>query len=371
MSNNKNQTIAEAFFRINLQQDLPPELATQAFNLILQDSDIGQRDIQLGAFLSGLMAKGPTLEETIAVLNTALEQDRINPNPKKSIELKPHQKLIGCAGSGKKGIKTMNISTPSMIVASASGAYVVKPGSSSTSSLSGSTDFSSEIGINLEQDEDKTISMIQRTGFGIFSIESLIPNFDRRYGGKFYAPHVLSFAFPGLLSPVKLDGLLYGLSHPNVDLSVDVFNHYGYDNVLVVSCTDDNVHYIDEVGIHGKTYIKGIKNRTIEDKIEFQPHLVLGVPKYKSSDISQGRNFFENIKLGIESVSPQTKDNARRDIVCINAGNLLYMSGLVENIREGFDRAKDTVTSGRAIRHLRDIIEESDGIQHKLERYLK
>lgn len=366
-----NGIVAEALYRINLRESLNKELVQNAFNTILNDTELEQREVQLGAFLTGMMAKGPTLEETIAIMDIALKQDFVNPKNTKEIKLPKGYKLIGAVGSGKKGVKTMNISTPSMVVASSVGAYVAKPGSSSTSSVTGSTDLSFQLGINLNHDIDSMIEIIKKCGFGIFSIESLIPNFDRSYGGKFYAPHILSFGFPGLVSPVKMDGLLYGLAHPNVDLSVDVFNHYGFNNVLVAACTDDNIHYIDEIGVHGKTFIKGIKDGTIGDKLVFNPTRELGLPEYTSQDISQGKSIFENVKYVVDSIRGNVMDSAREDIICVNAGNLLYMSNLSEDLEEGYKMAKANVKNGKALKHLRRIIEETKGDQSRLERFLK
>ena len=40
------------------------------------------------------------------------------------------------------------------------------------------------------------LEVMARCGLGIFEIEQMVPRFDAAYGGLFFAPHMLSLAFP-------------------------------------------------------------------------------------------------------------------------------------------------------------------------------
>lgn len=108
----------------------------------------------------------------------------------------------------------------------------------------------------LSGDRDRTLEVMAACNLGVFEIELMVPRFDAAYGGLFFAPHVLSLAFPALLLPVKTDHLLYGIAHPDVTLSMEVLRGYHDGDMLVVSSTPDNVRYIDEVGIIG---VRGLR----------------------------------------------------------------------------------------------------------------
>ena len=79
--------------------------------------------------------------------------------------------VLECAGSGKKPYKTLNISTPSIITAVASGARIIKKGSSTTSSIIGSADLLFCLGLREEIGEENGSKLLQDTGFSFVNIE--------------------------------------------------------------------------------------------------------------------------------------------------------------------------------------------------------
>jgi anthranilate phosphoribosyltransferase len=330
---------------LNVGADLPVDVLTDAFGSILESPAGHARDAQLGALLSGLMARGqgPNADQVTGLIRTALSVDR--PQPIK-VDLPPGERLVCVAGSGKKGVKTMNISTLACIVASSLGAYVAKPASRSTSSVSGSADFASCIGIQVGNVQH-SVNMLKATGLGIFSIENMVPGFDNVYGQRMFGPTPLSFALPALLCPVEPDCLLYGLSHPDVALSLEVFERLGYDNVMVVTSTDDDVHFIDELGMFKRNYVGGRRNGFTGNIKQFDPLSELGLPRYRVADIAAAATMQANVDLGVQVLEGKV-EGAPRDIVAINAATILYLAGKVEERREGFYRALGAINSGAA-----------------------
>jgi len=353
---NANHCISEVLYRLNIGVPVDLKLLEKAFNLIFTDQFLKARDTQLGALLSSIMVKGPTVDEVVTLIKTALSVDDI---AQKKIILPKDEILVGVAGSGKKGVKTINISTPACIVAASGGAYVAKPGSSSTSSVNGSSDFMNIIGLKIG-DCDAMIEVLLQTGFGFFVIENTIPKFDRVYGQKFFGPNPLSFAFPALLCPVKFDTLLYGLSHPNIQLSIEVFSKFGIKNLLVVCSTDDDIHFIDELGLFGHNYIAGIKDGIPGEVKNFNPLQELGLPHYKTDDIVAASSMLENVKYAVDVLQGKAK-GAREDVVAINAAAILYLAKKVQNHKEGYKYAKELIQSGAAFEKLKQIIQVSGG----------
>jgi len=353
---NPNQQIAEVFYRLNTGATVDADLIAETFSLILTNPIVKNRDLQLGAFLTGLMVRGPSVREVITLIRTALNIDgltRYEPN------LPAGEKIIGAAGSGKKGYKTFNISTSACLVASASGAFVAKPGSSATSSVSGSKDFMNIVGAKI-LDPYEMIKVLLSTRFGLFSIEELIPKFDAVYGGKIFSPTPLSFAFPAVVNPISCDGILYGLSHPNIQLALDVFVELGYDNVIVVSSTSDKVHYIDELSTLEHNLIGRINGGNVGNIEELDVTQITQHPSGSPDALGQGGSLIENVQIALNVLRGKS-EGPREDTVALNAAVILVLAGKTKTLEEGFNFAIETIKSGAGFRKLEEFIEATGG----------
>ena len=370
MANQNNHVISEVLYRLNVGSEIDLELLRRAFDAILTDNESKARDAQLGSLLTGLMAKGPTVDEVVTLLKSSFSLDNFSPYERRKIELPNQEKLIGAIGSGKKGHKTMNISTPAMLIAASMDVYTAKPVSSSTSSLSGSADLLRSVGMNIDLSTEEMEEVIRKTKFGAFCIENLIPKFDEVYGGKFYVPHALSFALAALVSPVKFDNLIYGLAHPNVETSIEVLKRFGISDAMVASTTHDNIHYLDEMGVYGTTKLVGMKSGTIGKVIYFRPTEELGLPRYTPEQIAQADSLEQNIRYCVD-VLKGNGEKPREDIICINAGTVLYLAGRAEDLKEGYHKAKEAIKTGQPLEKLVEVVEVSGGDKLMIEGYLR
>jgi anthranilate phosphoribosyltransferase len=352
--------VADVFHRLNVRAPVDVRLLATAFGRILRIEDSHLRDLLLSAFLMSVMTKGPQVEEIVALLREAFTIDGFSPDGGVKVNLPPNEKLIGCAGSGKKGVKTINVSTPSALLAAAIGVYVVKTGSSSTSSISGSADFLTAIGANIRPSRDEMVATLRKLRFGFVQIEALVPNFDRLYGGRFFVPHALSFGLAGLITPVKLDHRLYGLSHPEVELPLRVFREFGVKNALVVSSTHDDIHYIDEMGIYGTTRVIGMRGGRIGRLLYVDPAAILRIARYRPEDLAQGCSLEENVAIALSALRGRGR-RAFRDIICINAANLMVLSEKAEDLRQGFALAKRAMAKGTALDLLESFVASTGG----------
>lgn len=370
MANQNNHVISEVLYRLNVGSDIDLELLRRAFDTILTDNESKARDAQLGSLLTGLMAKRPTVDEVVTLLESSFSLDGFSPYERRKIVLPNQEKLIGAIGSGKKGHKTMNISTPALLIAASMDVYTAKPVSSSTSSLSGSADLLRSVGMNIDLSTKEMEEVIKKTKFGAFCIENLIPKFDEVYGGKFYVPHALSFALAALVSPVQFDNLIYGLAHPNVETSIEVLKRFGIRDAMVASTTHDNIHYLDEMGVYGTTKLVGMKKGTIGKVIYFRPTEELGLPRYTPGQIAQADSLEQNIKYCVD-VLKGNGEQPREDIICINAGTVLYLAERAEDLKEGYHKAKEAVKTGQPLEKLVEVVEASGGDKMMIEGYLR
>ena len=369
MVKNISKEVNEVLYRLNVGSTIPLNVLENAFrDLLLSKDDF--RDVQMGAILTGITARGAKVEEIRSLLLASFSLDNFNPRSRIKVDLPNGESLISAIGTGKKGFKTMNISTPSLFLAAACGVYVAKPVSNSTSSLTGSTNILEELGVNLNIPVEDMIEVIKKTHFGAFSIEHTIPNFNAVYGGKFFVPHALSFGLAGLVSPVKFDSILYGVAHPDIETAIDVLHSFGQDNVLAVSTTNDGIHYLDELGIYGTTKIIGILDGKVGPLVHFRPTEELGLQRYTPDDIGEGKSIEENVSFVVDVLRGKG-ELAREDIVCINAGTLLYLAKKVTDLKDGYAIAKEVIKTGKVIEILKEVIVATGGDMSKLERFLK
>lgn len=367
MDRKNNELIREILYRLNVGSDIEIEFLEEVFDALLLNDKTKENDVQLGAILAGIMSRGPKKEEIVALLNSVFKLDDFNPKNRKTIKLPEGETLVGSIGSGKKGVKTMNISTPALITAASLGVYTAKTVSHSTSSMTGSADFLEEVGANLDLPQEKMEKIIRKTKFGAFKIEKLLPKFDSLYGQKFLVPHSLSFGLAALASPIKYGTLLYGLAHPDVELSRDVLESFDVEDVMVVSTTDDGIHYLDEMGVYGETRMIGIE-KGVKGKLKiWNPVRELGLPEYTSKDIEQGKTIKENVQMSIDVLKGKG-ELAKEDIIAINAGTILYLAGKAKDLDEGYSLSKNALKKGLPYKKLIEFIEETGGNLNKLKR---
>ena len=114
-------------------------------------------DVQTGAFLSALRAKGCTGVEL-----SSMAQELLN-----VCELpvaRPNLYMVDTCGTGGDGANTFNISTAVAFVASSCGAKIAKHGNKSASGKVGSADVLFNLGLNLNCSLEKVISAVNEIG---------------------------------------------------------------------------------------------------------------------------------------------------------------------------------------------------------------
>jgi anthranilate phosphoribosyltransferase len=358
MNDNRDPNCAISCFYhvLNTGSPITKKMLENIFRMILLDPMVKERDAQLGAFLSGLMVRGTTAEEVELLIRTALNIDgllRFRPTT-------PHGERIVCvAGSGKKGLKTFNISTPSCIVAAATGAYIAKPGSRATSSITGAIDFGSVVGARQLSPQDMSEVLIH-VGFGLFSIENLIPKFDSVYGGKTFGPTPLSFGLPAIVNPIVCDAVYYGLSHPSISLALEVLGRFGYKTIIAVTSSPDSAHYIDELSPL-KINIMGRVTEGVAGGIEqIDTSLITGVPSCKGSDLKPAGSLLENIQLSVCALAGRST-GAHENVIALNAAGILLCSGKEQTLDAAFRVALDAIKSGAALEKLKEFVIATGG----------
>lgn len=361
----------DSLYKLNVGYSLDETSSQRALEEIYREKNSKKRIYLLTALLTMMMAKGPTVDEVNGLLRATFSLDELFETTKFHVDLPNGEILLGCAGSGKKGIKTFNISTPAAIVAASCGVYIAKASSASTSSITGSSDFLSMIGINLKLPFDEKIDILKKNKMAFFSIEDTTPKFAKLYEGTFYAPHALSFGLAGLSFPVKIDAIAYGLSHPNIKLSRDVLVCNNLKNVVVYSSTEDGIHFIDEVGVSGVCNIIDYMEDCVGISKTFKVSDEVPISRqYSIKEIMSKNNARDNVSVALRALK-NIGEEACIDAVCINAGLYIYLAQKANSLAAGYLMARKSITEQKAFEYLLNIAKCYGGSIDAINKFIK
>ncbi|WP_280719805.1 hypothetical protein [Kitasatospora sp. MAP5-34] len=356
--------------QVNSSADIsPPEVHNGLLQLLGLPAG-PTRDVMLGSVLTGLLLRGPRPAEVEAAIRAASTLDR---RSWESLTPPSGVRLVGYTGSGKKTYKTINLSSAAALVAAAGGAHIAKLGSRSASSRTGSRDFMDVVGARCETvPAQAMVDIAGECGFGFFSIENRVPEFDRRYGGRFQAVHALSLGFPALLSPVACQGFVYGLSHPAVGVSARLLYRLGLGDVTVVNSSPVPGSQVDEL-IPGGT-IRVCRLTAGQEDPEFGRAVAKAAgavaPLVDLGSLAQRTDPRANVAAVVRLLASRAPAVARRT-VALNAAVLMLTARAVPTLWAGLDTAHAVLDDGAALDTLRRFVSLTGGAPRTVDALLR
>ncbi|HEY2092535.1 MAG TPA: anthranilate phosphoribosyltransferase [Thermoanaerobaculia bacterium] len=299
-------------------------------------------DVQKAALLIALRMKGETPEE---ITGAALAmRERVTPL---NVD---REELVDTCGTGGDGRGTFNISTIAAIVAAAAGANVAKHGNRAVSSACGSADLLTALGVDIDLDAPRMSRVLDEIGIAFLFAPKLHPAMGavapiRRELGVRTIFNVLG----PLTNPAFARRQVLGVYAEHlVAVVARVLLALGTDHAMVVHSHDG----LDEISISAPTHVCEVVDGEIRD-FTVEPE-ALGVSRASIEEVAGG-DAAENARIALAVLSGET-DGARRDIVAVNAGAALYVSGAVSTLRDGVALASNTIASGAAMRKLEQLV---------------
>lgn len=354
MANNNTDSEIKRYFTDQLKKvikkkNLSRAETKQCLILLLDHKFNNANDVCFGAFFAALQTKEPTIDEVAGLMDAVIDYDR----KPIEIERKFATPLCGIIGSGKDDLKTFNISSISSIVAAAAGVKVMKNGSRAEASVAGTTDVFEKLGVNvLLCDAKKLEHSINNLNFGFCDAQPYFPKMVKEYLGKYYFVHPLSYILP-VASGLKFDRVIFGLADEDTEFTANLLIALGYVNSMVVAGRDLSGNSLDEISTIGPTKITEIKNGKFETYEVVPSDFDLDKASY--NDIKEGSTIDENAAI-FRSIISGVEKGPKRDIVLVNSGSVIYISGLARSIKEGITLAAKAIDSGAANKLLNDFI---------------
>ena len=306
--------------------------------------------VMISAIMIGLRVK----KESIGEISAAAEVMR---ELATKVEVENCQNLVDTCGTGGDSAHTFNISTAAAFVAAAAGARVAKHGGRSVSSKSGSADVLESLGVNLNQTPQQVADGISRIGVGFM----FAPNYHSAM--KYAAPvrrelgvRTLFNILGPLTNPAGAENQVIGVFHADlVGIVARVLQQLGSHHVMVVHGEDG----LDEITIAGKTRIGELKNGEVSEYTIRPEDFGMKVSAIETIQVENS----EQSRAVLQSVLDNQPGPAL-DIVLLNAGAAIYVSGVAGTLQEGVERARAAVESGDAKEKLRQLVEITHQVAH-------
>ncbi|MEK7812110.1 MAG: anthranilate phosphoribosyltransferase [Pseudomonadota bacterium] len=300
----------------------------------------------IAALLVGLRVKKETIGEISAAAFVMREFAS-------KVPVTQREFLVDTCGTGGDSAHTFNISTASAFVAAAAGARVAKHGGRSVSSTCGSADVLEALGVNLALSPQQVGHSIDLVGIGFM----FAPNF---HGAMKYAAPVrrelgvrTMFNVLGpLTNPAGAENQVMGVFHPDlVGIQARVLQRLGSRHVLVENGNDG----LDEITINGATNVSELKDGQVNE-YTISPEQ-FGFKSASLDSIKVGnKDEAKAMLLGVLDNQP----GVARDIVQLNAGAAIYVSGLANTLGHGVKKAGEMLASGAAKDKLAQLVKVSN-----------
>ena len=312
----------------------------EAREILVNISEGKYNPSQIASFLTVYMMRSITVEELEgfrdALLNLCL-----------AIDLSGYNTIDLC-GTGGDGKDTFNISTLSSFVTAGAGVHVTKHGNYGVSSVSGSSNVMEHLGIKFSNDSDFLKRSMDEVGMCVLHAPLFHPAMKnvapirRELGVKTF------FNMLGpMVNPAFPQNQLVGV------FNLELARMYGYlyqkgDKKFTILHALDGY---DEISLTGPT--KAITNDT---EMMLEP-TDFGVQAHLQKDIYGGDSISASAKIFLDVISGNGT-TPQNNVVCANAGMAIAtVKGLTP--QQGFDEAKESLLSGKALEKLKKLQEIS------------
>jgi len=323
--------ISEAIKAVISRQNLNESEMHDVMNSIMTGQTT---DAQIGAFLVGLSMKGETIEEITA-------SAKVMRALATSVELSSNDYLVDTCGTGGDGLGLFNISTASAFVVAAAGGKVAKHGNRSISSKSGSADVLEAAGINLNISPELISQCIEEIGLGFMFAPAHHSAMKNAIGPrKELAVRTIFNVLGPLTNPAKAPNQIMGVYDKSlVEPIANVLKGLNSRHVMVVHSKDG----LDEFSIANSTYVAELKDNNISTYTIHPRDFGL---EEGNLDSIKAENAEQSLALINEAFSG--KKGVAKDIIALNAGAAIYVSGLVSSFDEGVTQANQILSDGSA-----------------------
>lgn len=301
---------------------------------------------QIGGFLIGLRMKGETIDEIAAAAKVMRDLAA-----KVSVE---HEYLVDTCGTGGDASGTFNVSTASAFVVAAAGGRVAKHGNRSISSKSGSADVLEAAGVNLDVTPEQVEECINELGVGfLFAVKHHGAMKHAIGPRKEMGVRTLFNVLGPLTNPASAPNQVLGVfSLEMVEPLAQVLKSLGSRHVLVVHAEDG----LDEISISGATHCAELKDGEVTPLTIHPEDFGITPTALDAVKVDSAEESLAMIRSALSGEA-----GAAADIVALNAGAAIYVSGQADSLQAGIERAREVMGNGEALTKMEALAGKTQG----------
>lgn len=298
--------------------------------------------LQIAAFLTALRMKGEKVEEITGAARVMREKaHRVNVGGKT---------VLDTCGTGGDQKGTFNISTTTAFVLAGAGVNVAKHGNRSVSSQSGSADVLGALGVRVDAPKDRVEACIDKIGIGFLFAPLLHEAMKYAVQPRRDIGIRTIFNMLGpLTNPAMATHQLIGIySGEMVGMIAQVLKNLGSSRAMVVH----GLEGLDEISLCGPTKVAELRDGAVKEYAIEPEQFGLkrcGLEELHGGDPEESARILRAILDG--------KKGATRDVVLLNGGAALYVSGRAGSIQDGIGLAAESIDSGKARQKLAQLVE--------------
>ncbi len=246
-----------------------------------------------------------------------------------------------------------NISTASAFVVAAAGGKVAKHGNRSISSKSGSADVLEFAGVNLDLTPNFISQCVETIGVGFMFAPAHHSAMKHAIGPrKELAVRTIFNVLGPLTNPAKTPNQVMGVYDQSlIEPIANVLKSLGSRHVMVVHSADG----LDELSIADKTFIAELKDGIVTTYSIHPEELGLGLGNLNDIKADDSESSLALIKEAFSG-----HNGTAKDIISLNAGAAIYVSGLTNSLQSGIERANHALSNGSAQQKLDDYVKASN-----------
>ena len=333
--------IKEAIAQLVKREDLTSEVMEQVMEEIMTGE---ATDAQKASFLTALSMKGETIDEITSAAKVLRSHCERFLNDMDVLEI---------VGTGGDGSNTINISTLSSVVVSAAGIPVAKHGNRAASSKCGTADCLEALGVKIDCAPARSAQILKDINLCFLFAQKYHP--AMRFVGavrKEMGIRTLFNVLGPLANPAGATMQLFGVySEELVEPLAHVLRNLGVKRAMVVYGRDS----MDEISLSAETKVCEFKND------EFKSYVIkpedLGLTRCNKEDLVGGTPQ-ENAAI-VNDILGGAK-GPKTDVVLLNAGAAIYLASDGITLKDGIEKAREIIVSGKAKKQLKEFIEETN-----------
>jgi anthranilate phosphoribosyltransferase len=292
---------------------------------------------QLGAFLTALRIKGETIDEITGLART-MRAHAVRVSLPEGVD------AVDTCGTGGDGSGTFNVSTAAGLLVAALGQPVAKHGNRAATSKCGSADVLEALGVKLELGPEQVARCIETVGFGFMFAPAYHPAMrhvgpTRREIGIRTVFNILG----PLTNPAGARYQVLGVADPKLlPLMGAALQHLGCERALIVYGEDG----VDEISLGAPTRVCEVRGAEGDLREYTITPGELGMSEHSRDEV-RGGDAQQNAAL-LRALLSGEQEGAPAEMVALNAGAALYVTGRAASLADGVRQARDALRSGQA-----------------------